>query len=263
MYGLGYVPDDQDDRDREYAVSSDHLPLAAPGSYDARHLFGDPFNQNGHNSCVGQGIAKGVYGAHVKAGHVDPPNICRFLVWAHVRGPLRLSANVGGQIRTGFKKMNAEGFCKEEYWPHDHDTGPEASFRRKPPRNARRMAYDQSEKQQLTVYRRVYESGSDRVERLKACVANDLLPVFGTDVDGDFANNRFDPSVAIDPPTGNIVGGHCMVVVGYLPGDVFIIGNSWSKRWGDGGFCLFSADYITSGLTRDIWVVEKAPWFTG
>lgn len=262
-FGLGYIPDDEDERDRPFAVGSEHLPIMAPPEHDARHLFGEPFNQNGHNSCITQGVAKAVRGAHVKAGHLEPPNLSRFLLWAQLRGEAMLADNVGGQIRTSFKRMNEEGFCKEEYWPHDTDTGPEARFRKKPARNARRMAHDQREAGQLTIYRRIYESGYDRIDRLKACVANDMLPVFGTNVDRTFTSNRFDPTVALDPPTSDIAGGHCMDVVGYLPGDIFIIGNSYSTRWGDQGFCLFTADYLTSLLTRDLWVVEHAPWFTG
>jgi hypothetical protein len=262
IYGTGYIPDDADERDREYAVAAEHLPVAAPSSCDLRPLFGKPHNQNGHNSCITQAIAKAVRVAHIQAGHPDPPDLCRFLLWAQLRGELLLDQNVGSQIRKGFKKLNAEGFCQEKHWPHDHDTGPEARFRKKPSRNARRMAHDQREKGANTIYRRIYEGGHDRIERIKGCNANGMLVVFGTDVDHDFTGNHFDPTVALDPPTGNIAGGHAMVVVGYLPGDIFIIGNSYSDRWGDGGFCLFTADYLVSILTRDLWMIEKAPWFS-
>lgn len=261
-YGLGYIPDDEDGRDRDFAIGADHLPVTAPGTCDLRPLFGDPYNQNGHNSCIVQGIAKAVRVAHIKAGHTDPPDVCRFLLWAQLRGEALLDHNAGAQIRTGFKKMNAEGFCQDEYWPHDHDMGPEARFRKKPARNARRMAHDQREKGANTIYRRIYEGGYDRAERIKGCIANDMLVVFGTNVDRSFTSNAFDPTVALDPPTADIAGGHCMDVVGYLPGDIFIIGNSYSGRWGDQGFCLFTADYLTNLQTRDLWVVERAPWYT-
>ena len=158
--------------------------------------------------------------------------------------------------------MNEEGFCQEIHWPHDTDTGPDARFRKKPARNARRMAHDQRESGANTVYRRIYEGGYDRIERVKGCVANGMLVVFGTDVDRDLTGNDFDADKPLDPPTSNIAGGHAMCVVGYLPGDVFIIGNSYSKRWGDNGFCLFSADYLVSILTRDLWAIEKAPWYS-
>lgn len=261
-YGLGYIPDDKDERDKEYAVSAEHLPLTAPEEADLRPLFGDPYNQNGHNSCITQGIAKAVRVAHIQAGHPDPPDLARFLLWAQLRGEALLDQNVGGQIRNGFKRMNAEGFCQDKWWPHDTDTSEDARFRKKPGRNARRMAHDQREKGANTVYRRIYEGGYDRIEKIKGCIANGMLVVFGTDVDRDFTNNRIDPTLPLDPPRTDIAGGHCMDVVGYLLGDIFIIGNSYSGRWGDGGFCLFSADYLTDYMTRDLWMIEKAPWYT-
>jgi hypothetical protein len=261
-FGLGYFPDDEDERDREYALSAEHTPFAAPESKDLRELFGEPHNQNGHNSCITQAIAKAVRVAHIKAGHADPPNLSRFLLWAQLRGAEMLADNVGSQIRKGFKRMNDEGFCQEKHWPHDHGTGPDARFRKKPARNARRLASDQKEKGANTLYRRIYESGHGRIERIKDCVANDMLVVFGTDVDRSFVSDSFDPTVPLPPPRGDIAGGHAMCVAGYLPGDVFVIGNSYSSRWGDGGFCLFSADYLADIVTRDLWVIEKAPWFS-
>ncbi len=261
-YGLGYFPDDADERDREYALGVEHLPVAAPEQVDLRDLFGEPYNQNGHNSCITQAVAKGVRVAHIQDGHPDPPDLCRFLLWAQLRGELLLDQNVGSQIRKAFKKMNADGFCQEIHWPHDHDTGPDARFRMKPSRDARRMAYDQREKGANTVYRRIYEGGYDRIDKIKAANANGMLVVFGTNVDRDFTGNRFDPTLPLMPPTTDIAGGHAMAIVGYLPGDIFIIGNSYSRRWGDEGFCLFSADYLVNIQTRDIWVVEKAPWYS-
>jgi hypothetical protein len=262
MWGTGCEPDPVDERDRDYALGVEHLPVGVPPSATCEHLFGVPFDQNGHNSCITQGIAKAMYAAHLRAGHADPPNLCRFLLWAQLRGEAMLQDNVGSYIRKGFKKLNAEGFCKEEYWPHDTDTGPEARFRKKPSRNARRMAHDQREAGQLTVYRRIYETGADRIERVKGCIANDQLVVFGTSVDRDFVQNHFDAMSPLDPPRSDIAGGHCMDVVAY-DADTFLIGNSYSTRWGRGGFCYFTADYLTDLVTRDLWTVEKAPWFTG
>jgi hypothetical protein len=124
------------------------------------------------------------------------------------------------------------------------------------------LAHDQRNKGGNTIYRRIYDGGYDRVDRIKACNANGKLVVFGTDVDRNFVNNKIDPTMPLAPPRSNIAGGHCMVVVGYLPGDIFIIGNSYGSGWGNGGFCLFGADYMTDLITRDLWMVDKAAWFS-
>jgi hypothetical protein len=259
-WGIGCDPDPEDPRD--LPLGTDLTPLAAPPSATCEDLFGIPFDQNGHNSCITQAIAKAVYAAHRLDGHDDPPNLSRFHLWALLRGETMLDMNVGSHIRKGFKKMNEEGFCKEAYWPHDTDTGEDARFRQKPSRLARKMAHDQREKGQLTRYRRIYESGYDRIDRFKECVANRRLVVFGTDVDRDFTSNRFDATKPLDPPSGNIAGGHAMVIVAY-DADTFLIGNSYGMRWGRGGLCYFTADYLVDPRTRDMWVVEKAPWYTG
>jgi hypothetical protein len=184
------------------------------------------------------------------------------LLWAQLRGEAMLDLNIGSHIRKGFQKMNEEGFCQEKHWPHDADTGEHARFRKKPARDARRMAHDQRERGQLTRYRRIYEVGPARIERIKGCIANNRLVVFGTDVDRDFTANRFDAMTPLDPPSGNIAGGHAMDVVAYDAGDIFLIGNSYGTRWGRGGFCYFTADYLADPRTRDLWIVEKAPWYT-
>lgn len=262
MRGLGYVPDEPDVRDENYAVGAGDMPDLVPDAIDLRAEFGAPYDQNGHNSCIEQAIAKAVRVAHVTDGYEDPPDMARMLLWAQVRGEMLIDKNVGSQIRTAFKKMNAEGFCQDKWWPHDTDMGADARFRQKPSRQARRMAYDQREKLGSTVYRRIYDSGDERIERVRGCLANCELVVFGTDVDHDFVHGRFNPAVPLQPPVRNIAGGHAMCIVGYLPGDIFVVGNSWGSHWGNGGFCLFSADYVTSLITRDLWTVYKAPWYS-
>lgn len=261
MYSFGWIPDDEDKRDKPLLVGADWS--LAPASYDATHLFGTPFDQNGHNDCVAQAVVKTLRAAHIRDGHVDPPNASRNLLWALCRGEMRLADNVGTQIRTAFKRLNSDGFCQEKYCPYSMDNGPDAPFRHKPPRNARRMAYDQRARGGNVLYRRIYEVGPSRLDRVRECVANDRLVVFGTEVDREFASDGFDPSVPFDPPVGETVGRHALVIVGYLPGDLFKIGNSWGIAWGDGGFALITGDYLASLLTRDLWVPEAVPWFTG
>lgn len=49
------------------------------------------------------------------------------------------------------------------------------------------------------------------------------------------------------PPSGSILGGHCMVLVGY--DDMkrqFIARNSWGADWGDNGHVYLSYDFVTN-----------------
>lgn len=58
-----------------------------------------------------------------------------------------------------------------------------------------------------------------------------------------------------DFPGQRMLGGHAVAVVGYLE-DRFIIRNSWSKEWGDNGYCYY---YFTDfGMHWEIWTAIDA-----
>jgi C1A family cysteine protease len=45
-----------------------------------------------------------------------------------------------------------------------------------------------------------------------------------------------------------------MLIVGFVSAGVFIVKNSWSKRWGNGGFCFMSPETIAHKSSNDFWV---------
>lgn len=55
-----------------------------------------------------------------------------------------------------------------------------------------------------------------------------------------------------------VVGGHAVLAVGYDDArGHYIVMNSWSTRWGDGGFFYMPAAYLESAqLARDFWTVR-------
>ncbi|MBN1543923.1 C1 family peptidase [Candidatus Woesearchaeota archaeon] len=64
-------------------------------------------------------------------------------------------------------------------------------------------------------------------------------------------------------PEGD-VGGHAMVIVGYLPDkdgkEVFIVRNSWGEGWKDHGHCYYSFDALSASLKGP--VIRFVPDFT-
>ena len=60
-------------------------------------------------------------------------------------------------------------------------------------------------------------------------------------------------------PSGEPIGGHAMLNVGYDTGkQVYIVRNSWGTDWGDKGYCYFPFAYIeNSQLADDFWVIRK------
>jgi C1A family cysteine protease len=58
-------------------------------------------------------------------------------------------------------------------------------------------------------------------------------------------------------PKEQMIGGHCMYVVGYgqKPG-TFTVRNSWASDWGDKGDCYFSEAYLGSPkFGSDYWII--------
>jgi C1A family cysteine protease len=75
--------------------------------------------------------------------------------------------------------------------------------------------------------------------------------VFGTLIDEAF-RDRGGPSV-VDAPKGATIGGHAMIIVGYIGGK-FLVKNSWGKGWRQGGYAFFTPEYIAWEDTWDLWV---------
>jgi hypothetical protein len=67
----------------------------------------------------------------------------------------------------------------------------------------------------------------------------------------------------IDPPIGlQIAGGHAMAWGGYDANGVDTL-NSWGEEYGDKGWLRMSWDYVTWQRTSDLWIVERAPIYSG
>lgn len=58
-----------------------------------------------------------------------------------------------------------------------------------------------------------------------------------------------------DYPGQKMLGGHAVTVVGYLE-DKFIIRNSWSSEWGDGGYCYYP--FSDFGMHWELWTTIDA-----
>ena len=107
-------------------------------------------------------------------------------------------------------------------------------------------------------YVRIAETGSGRIQGLKAALANGLPVGFGVSVTDSFLSS--DGPTIIDKPQVNdpVVGGHAMLIVGYeetSQGLLFDVQNSWSTSWRDGGFCRFTEDHIRWHRARDFQII--------
>jgi hypothetical protein len=57
-----------------------------------------------------------------------------------------------------------------------------------------------------------------------------------------------------------ILGGHCMMCVGYQKrddgGEYAIVMNSWGPNWGDRGYCYIPLSYLLSSDSYDFWTIR-------
>ena len=250
MVKLGYRPDPPKTTD---FPASELLAAAPPPppSASLKHLVVEVLDQGAHSSCVAHAILQAVRCSHRAQGIAQPELGSRLFGYYLSRAYHHDTANDSGTyLRLFFQALNKFGFCPESIWPYDKD------FSDMPPQSAFRAAFDQASP---TVYRRIDATGADRLDAIKRAIAGGFPVCFGTDVDSAFCSNQL--AEPVRPPTANIAGGHAMMVGGY-DGDTFEVVNSWGS-WGDAGWVKLSGDYLAWDGTRDLWIVEKAPVYSG
>ncbi len=98
------------------------------------------------------------------------------------------------------------------------------------------------------------------LNELKGCLADGYPFVFGISVYDSFESDEVAKTgiVPIPSPTEQMLGGHCIVAVGYDDATQrFTIRNSWGTEWGDYGHCYLPYEYLTNGnLASDFWTLR-------
>lgn len=150
----------------------------------------------------------------------------------------------GTFIRLALKGANKFGLPENQAWPYELGRWPE-----RPPLDSYRVGSDEK----LISYYRIAGDGATRTEGVKRAIAEGLPVVFGTDVDESFLNHK--GAGLVDIPSGNIVGGHAMCIVGYDAEGIRVV-NSWGRGWGDHGFVNLTWGYLEWYATRDIWALQ-------
>lgn len=242
---LGWRKDPHDPRDHSASGLFGTGPV--PASSSNGDLILSILSQT-NQDCTANGVAQAIRANHVLQGVQNPPLLSRRMLYRLTRNADNLGdADEGAYIRSCFSVLNKIGFCPEEIWPYDKPVNANPNLR------ALRAAYDQKAP---TSYKRIFETGSTRVDVVKRALAARHLVTFGTQIAKTFGTTPF--GIPLDPPVGQPwAGGHCMTAVDHA-GDAFRIVNSWGETWGNAGFILFSADYIKWSETNDLWIVEKA-----
>lgn len=152
--------------------------------------------------------------------------------------------DVGATVRDAVKACAKWGACDEETWIYSEDT-----LFVEPTSGAYLEAIDHK----ITTYQRIYD-----LQQVKTCLAGGYPVIFGFSVYESFEDTGSDGSVWMPKETEGLIGGHCVLAVGYDSRyQRMICQNSWGTGWGEKGFFYLPYSYFQQGLVFDMWTIRK------
>lgn len=185
----------------------------------------------------------------------------------------------GVTIRDIFKSLNATGICPEvegdgthPKWLWPYSDGP-VKFRLQP----KHECYEDAKLHGALQYEAVPQT----IDAMKTVLADGFWVAIGIDVYESFEGDAAVKSGVIPMPntaTEQLLGGHALAVVGYLPtakvveyllgrylpvlenmdkDGYFIVRNSWGTSYGDQGYCYIPFAYLVdTSLSSDFWTCK-------
>jgi C1A family cysteine protease len=244
--GMGWRPDTPDHRDRRYTSKLSAAIL--PDNVDLSTFFPPNYDQGELGSCTGNGIAGVIQYCRARDRLVPdfiPSRL--FIYWNERNMEGTVDSDAGAEIRDGIKSVATLGVPPEDTWPYDIQ-----KFKMKPWDGA----YLKAKQDLVKTYARVNQT----VDDIRACVADAWPVVFGIVLYESFQSDAVNNTGLVPMPstTEKVVGGHCMIIVGYdHPRQLFQVRNSWGTSWGDKGNCWIPYDYIVnSDLVDDLWQID-------
>jgi C1A family cysteine protease len=244
---FGWIPDLPDHRDYMYAAPVTAL-RALPARVDLRNQCPPVYDQGQLGSCTANGIAAAVQFDRMKQNLKPDFNPSRLFIYYNERViEGTVNQDSGAMIRDGIKSVATQGDCPESEWPYDI-----AKFTTKPTPTC----YKDALQYKAVQYQRLIQN----LNQMKGCLASGYPFVFGFTVYESFESQQVAQTgvVPMPGPAEQVLGGHCVVAVGYDDSQQrFIIRNSWGTGWGMQGYCTMPYTYLTEpNLADDFWTVR-------
>jgi C1A family cysteine protease len=244
--GYGWVRDLPDARDLMYAAP--RFAKGLPTSIDLRPKCPPVYDQGQLGSCTGNGIAGAIEFDRLKLGKKTFTPSRLFIYYNERVMEGDVNQDNGAQIRDGIKSVATVGAPPEADWPYDI-----RKFADKPPE----AAYKDAKLDLVSSYARVAQA----LSQMQGCLAEGYPFVFGFTVYESFESAKVAKTGIVPMPASGekVVGGHCVVAVGYDDQKrAFIIRNSWGTGWGLKGYCLMPYEYlIRPNLADDFWTIRS------
>lgn len=220
---------------------------AVPVSVDLRPECPPVYDQGQLGSCTANGCAGVVEFALMKAKLpvFMPSRLFIYYGERKIEGTIKTDS--GANIRDGIKVINKLGVPPETDWPYDI-----SKFAAKPSA----VAFKAAKLTKTTKYQAVQQTEN----AIQAALASGFPVVFGFTVYESFESPEVAKTgiVPMPQPNEKVLGGHCVVAVGYDGKGNFIVRNSWGPSWALAGYCLMPVAYLTNpNLASDMWVVSQ------
>jgi nucleoside phosphorylase len=246
--GYGWVHDLPDARDYMYAAPLIRFPQGLPPSIDLRSECPPVYNQGQLGSCTANGIGGAIEFDQRKQGSKTFVPSRLFIYYNERVMEGTVSTDSGAQVRDGIKSVATLGAPPETDWHYDI-----AEFAVKPPAKA----YADAKLDLVSSYARVAQN----LAQMQGCLAEGYPFVFGFTAYESFESQQVAGTGVVPMPAAGetVVGGHCVVAVGYdSTKRVFIIRNSWGTTWGMKGYCTMPYEYLlTASLASDFWTLRS------
>jgi C1A family cysteine protease len=229
---------------------ADSSELAVLDEVDPRADLPDVFDQGQLGSCTANAVAAAVqYDAKLNGS--DPGFLSRLWIYYYERklegSPADQDSGANG--RDGFKVCNTLGVPLEADWPYDI-----AKFSQEPPASLA----DEARLHRIANYRAVPRN----LDSMKAVLSNRQTIAFGFTVYESFESQEVAQTGVVPVPsrTEKVVGGHEVLLVGYLKDQVNygLVRNSWGSGWGLKGYFLMPWAYILdANLASDFRTIHR------
>jgi C1A family cysteine protease len=246
--GYGWQPDLPDARDVLYAAPLLGMAEGLPASVDLRPKCPPVYNQGQLGCCTGNGIAGAVEFDQMKLGKQAFVPSRLFIYYNERVMEGTVNTDAGAQVRDGIKSVATIGAPPEKLWPYDI-----AKFAVQPPP----IAYTDAKLDLVSSYARV----SPILSQMQGCLAEGYPIIIGFTVYESFESAAVAKSgvVSMPAPGEKVVGGHCVVVVGYDNASrTFILRNSWGTAWGMKGYFTMPYEYLLDPhLASDFWTIRS------
>lgn len=245
----GWVRDLPDSRDFFYSAPLEAFRgKALPAQTDLRAQCPPVYDQGQLGSCTANGIGACVEFDLRKQGLKDfvPSRLFIYYNERVIEG--HVDQDSGAQIRDGVKVVATLGSPPEAEWPYVI-----GEFKIRPPAKV----FTDARKDLVNLYARVPQS----LTQMQGCLADGFPFVFGFTVYDSFESDQVAQTgiVPMPQPGEQVLGGHCVVAVGYdTKTRHFIIRNSWGAGWGLKGYCMMPFEYLLSPqLSSDFWTLRS------